>query len=179
MVKAYLHNTDELHLSSPQMSELMDDVLSLGLSFRFRAGGVSMSPFIHDGDVISIAPLAGRTPDVGEVVAFRRLDPQRTNSVRLVVHRVVKNTGKGCIILGDNQLPAQPDGPIANEHLLGTVSRVERRGKAVRLGLGPERYAIAILSRLGLLRPSVRFASILYRRFQQLLPLRLRSGKRV
>ncbi len=124
-----------------------------------------MAPFIRDGDVITITPLAGRVPAVGEVVAFRRSGIQGAENERLIVHRLVRNTGNGCILLGDNQASRHPDGPIAKEHLLGVVSRIERQEKAVRFGLGPERCVIAILSRSGLLRPSVRIASILSARF--------------
>ena len=37
--------------------------------------------------------------------------------------------------------------------ILGRVTRIERAGRRVRLGLGPERALIAVLSRRGLLRP--------------------------
>jgi hypothetical protein len=43
--------------------------------------------------------------------------------------------------------------PVASpEDLLGRVTRVERGGRRVRLGLGVERLPIAWLSRVGLLR---------------------------
>lgn len=170
MDQTTLRDIEELPLSGSQLCGVLDEVLSRGSSVRFRAGGVSMVPFIRDGDVITITPLVGRAPAVGEVVAFRRSTPQGAENERLIVHRVVRNTGNGCIILGDNQPPHQPDGPIAREQLLGVVSRIERQEKTVRFGLGPERVVIAILSRSGLLRPSVRIASILYRPFRMHLP---------
>ncbi len=106
-----------------------------------------MAPFIQDGDVITVAPLKGGLPDVGEVVAFIR--PHGGN---LVVHRVVARPGQEVLIQGDNN-PDCMDGIIPRENLLGRVTHVERNKRAVWIGLGPERYLIAWLSRTLLLVP--------------------------
>jgi hypothetical protein len=45
---------------------------------------------------------------------------------------------------------------IPIENLLGRVTRVERNGHQIRLGLGPECYLIALSSRSGLLIPVLR-----------------------
>ena len=39
-----------------ELTALVRAVLDKGASFRFKAFGVSMTPFIQDGDVITIAP---------------------------------------------------------------------------------------------------------------------------
>jgi hypothetical protein len=174
---SYINFSDELRLSSQKLSELMNEVLLLGLPFRFRAGGGSMYPFIHDGDVLSITPLEGRRPGFGDVVAFRRDSIQGPDSARLVVHRVVKTDETGCFLLGDNQLPDEMDGPIPPDQLLGAASKIERQGKIVRLGLGPERFLIAAALRLGLLRPNLRLAARLRRAISR-LPQSVRTGKR-
>jgi hypothetical protein len=113
-----------------------------------------MAPFIRNGDVITVSPLQTGLPGVGDVVAFAR--PETGN---LVVHRVVARRGKDSFVQGDS-VPEYADGIIPAESLLGRVTRVERDGHNVWLGLGPERYLIAWLSRAGWLIPlRVRLAS--------------------
>lgn len=131
----------DLPLSGQALLGLMQAVLSKGRSFRFCARGWSMIPFIRDGDVITITPLRQSLPGVGEVVAFIRPDDHH-----LVVHRVVARRSSTVFIQGDNGL-GFVDGIIPQENLLGRVSRIERRGHNVWMGLGPERYVIAWLSR--------------------------------
>ena len=45
------------------------------------------------------------------------------------------------------------DGRTPTTRILGHVTRIERNGKRVRLGLGPERTLLALLARMGLLSP--------------------------
>jgi hypothetical protein len=106
-----------------------------------------MAPFIRDGDVITVSPFRRARPRIGEVVAFARPGEER-----LVVHRVVARHGPDTFIQGDG-VPGHADGIIPAENLLGRVTRVERHGREVWLGLGPERYAIAWLSRTRRLIP--------------------------
>lgn len=136
----------DLCLSRAALAELMQAVLARGQPFRFRAGGWSMAPFVRDGDTLCVAPLR-RAPRVGDVVAFAR--PGRGG---VVVHRVVGRCGAAYLLQGDG-LPGDGDGAIPRACILGRVTRVERNGSAVRLGLGPERVLIALLSRYGLLHP--------------------------
>lgn len=137
----------ELPLSGQALLELLRAVLARGVPFRFRARGWSMAPFIRDGDVITVSPLRNAPPRVGEVVAFAR--PGAGN---LVVHRVVARCGAGSLVAGDG-VEQFTDGVIPAQNLLGRVTRVERNGHDVWLGLGPERIVIAWLSRIGWLVP--------------------------
>ena len=154
----YTIRGDELSLSGAALLGLMREVLSKGVPFRFRAKGWSMLPFIRDGDVISISPLTHASPSVGDVVAF-----VRPGSGTLVVHRVVARRGSTCLIQSDNS-PGSGDGLIPRGSILGRVTRVERGGQQIRLGLGPERFLIACLSRVGLLLPVWRRAAPIFRR---------------
>jgi hypothetical protein len=138
---------EELPLSGQALLELMQAVLARGVPFRFCARGWSMAPFIQDGDVITVSPLRDALPGVGEVVAFAR--PEGGN---LVVHRVVARRGQGAFVQGDC-VAKYADGIIPAQNLIGRVTRVERNGREVWLGLGPERHVIAWLSRTGLLIP--------------------------
>lgn len=137
----------ELPLSGHALLDLTQAVLARGIPIRFRARGWSMAPFIRDGDVITVAPLLQARPDVGEVIAFVR--PEDLN---LVVHRIVARRGASVLIQGDNGID-ETDGIIPQENLLGRVTQIERNGRPVRLGLGPERFVIAWLSRTRLLVP--------------------------
>ncbi len=106
-----------------------------------------MAPFIRDGDVITISPLQHTLPGLGDVVAFVRHPVGN-----LVVHRVVARHAKTWFIQGDNE-PECADGIIPVEDLLGRVTRIERDGRDMWLGLGPERFLIAWLSRTRRLIP--------------------------
>jgi len=140
-------------LSNRVLSELLKAVLDKGGEFRFRANGLSMSPFIRHRDIITVSSVPEGTLRIGDIVAFLRSDKQR-----FAVHRVEKIERDGVFIKGDNT--AESDGLIPMVNILGRVSSVERNGKQVALGLGPERRLIPFLTRPGLrpwLRPIWRF----------------------
>jgi hypothetical protein len=122
---------------------LAADLLRGGSSVRLTLTGHSMSPSIRSGDVVTIEPLSGRRPAVGEVVAAA---PEG----RLLVHRLVAWDGAAALCRGD--VAASADPPTAPGDLLGRVTRVERGGRRVLFGLGVERRPIAWLSRVGVLR---------------------------
>lgn len=102
-----------------------------------------MYPFVNDGDVLTVSRLQSEL-GLGDVVAFHQL-----GTGKLAVHRIVGKKSSFYVIKGDN-VP-EMDGLIPGENILGIVTRVERMGRDVPLGLGPERPLIAFLSRRGLL----------------------------
>jgi ribosomal protein S18 acetylase RimI-like enzyme len=111
-----------------------------------------MSPFIKDGDVITVSPLLGRFASVGEVAAYR------CGEDRVVVHRVVVAAHGAYVFRGDNC--EESDGRVLPAAVLGVVTSVEREGRRVGIGLGPERLLVAGLSRRGVLCPLVACASV-------------------
>lgn len=145
--RLFVTKAAELPLSGPALLELMRAVLARGKPFRFCARGWSMAPFIQDGDVITVSPFQRGQPAVGEIVAF-----VRPGEGTLVVHRIVQRRGLALFIQGDS-VPEYADGLVPLENLLGRVTRIEREGRRVWLGLGPERSVIAWLSRARLLVP--------------------------
>ncbi len=153
---------ETLSLSGPALTELLGAVLERGKAFRFRAKGMSMAPFIRDGDVVTVAPLGTRKPRTGEVTAF--LHPL---TGKAVVHRIVRRSSGFTFLKGDNAFDV--DGPLPERNILGTVSRVERNGRPIRRGTGPGSLAIALLSRSGYLIPGL--ASL--RRFVRKGPKRI------
>ncbi len=104
-----------------------------------------MSPFLRSGDVVVLAPLGGRPVGLGDVVALRRGERW------LLVHRVVGRRGPRLLTRGD--AVGRLDEPAALEDVVGRAVAVQRRGRRRRLGLGPERFLIAWLSRRGALVP--------------------------
>jgi len=134
-----------LLMSSAGYAKLMAAALAKGALFRFTAPGFSMSPFIRDGAVLTIAPAPVRIR-LGEVVAF-----VRPTCGKLVLHRVVGISRAGYLIKGDNA--PEPDACVMRASIIGRVIRVEHGGKRIRLGLGMERIVIAFLSRRGWLTP--------------------------
>ena len=138
-------------LSGTALTDLLQAVVSRGSLFTLQAKGFSMSPFIRDGDIVTISPLHGTSPGVGDVVAF--IHPAIK---RVFIHRVVRKQGDLYIIKGDNSL--EGDGPVLAAKILGFVTRVDRGNRRILLGLGPERQLIAFLSRknflLSLLHPA-------------------------
>lgn len=129
--------------------DLLRAAISKGSSFSFRAGGFSMSPFIKDGDMITVAPFGNMLPGSGDIVAF--LDSDRNG---LTVHRIIDKQGIDFVMKGDNTRAA--DAPVCESNLLGRVTGIRRRETDRCLGLGPERLLLAVLSRAGILMPLMR-----------------------
>jgi signal peptidase I len=141
---------DASPLSGESLTDLMRAVLAKGKTFRFRARGLSMSPFIKDGDVVTVTPVAGSRPRTGDIVAY--LHPATDKAA---VHRVVRKKSGFYSLKGDNS--AETDRALPLERILGIVTRVERDGSRVRAGLRGG-AVIATLSRSGLLTKAVRAA---------------------
>jgi hypothetical protein len=144
----HVRKKDSLPLSGESLTEIMTAVLAQKKPFRFRATGLSMSPFIRDGDVVTIRPLGSRPPRTGDIAAF--LYP---GTGKVAVHRIVREESGRFSLKGDN-VPAI-DGSLPLDRILGTVSRVERNGAKVPLGGRAGAAAIASLSRSGLLSKAV------------------------
>lgn len=147
----FIDEIGERRLPNTTLKELLQTVLERGKPFRFRARGVSMTPFVKDGDVVTVEPFGNTSPRLGDVVAF--LEPRGRT---LAVHRLVGREGDHWFARGDNL--AWVDGLIAKADILGRVRRIERGGKTVHWGLGPERVIIAYLSKRRLLKSGLRRA---------------------
>ncbi len=133
-----------LTLSGSGLSTLMTACLEKGAGFRFRARGSSMTPFIRDGDILTVSGAPDIRPQVGDVAAV--INPA-TGTV--IVHRIVREKGTAFCIKGDNCRHA--DGFFDKSTVTGVIVKAERHGRPVRFGLGPEKRMAALLSRTGLL----------------------------
>ena len=134
---------------SEVLPELVMEIVSKGVECRLQAKGYSMSPFIKDSDVVTISPMSDSSPGFGDVIAF--IHPR---TEKLIIHRVVWKSRDAYLLKGESAL--EPDGLIKKENILGLVTKVERKGKRIFLGLGPERFLIALLTRTNLLLPVLR-----------------------
>lgn len=143
-IPAYTYAGDSRSLPGPVLVGLCRDILKKGVLFRFSVPGTSMSPFIQNGDIITLVPYSQASCRSGDVVAF-----VQPGTERLVVHRVVGVSPEGCRIRGDNTHGTEEEIPHAC--IFGKTIRVERCGEVIRFGLGPERVIIALLSRWQLL----------------------------
>jgi hypothetical protein len=157
---ALVRKGGELALSGPALTDLMTAVLAKGKAFRFRARGWSMSPFVKDGDVLTVRPLPGRDPRPGEIVAF--LHPR---SGQAGVHRIVGVAGGMFLVRGDNV--NQADGALARDRILGMVTEIVRDGRRVRGVSGRLGPVLAVLSRAGGLSRGLEMLRRLVRRPQK------------
>jgi GNAT superfamily N-acetyltransferase len=170
---SYVHFEDSQDQKTPPLKDLMQAVIDKDASFRFRARGFSMYPFIKDRDVVTLEPLH-RPLKSGDVVAFRQ-----PHADKLAVHRIVSIKGSSFLVKGDN-IP-EPDGLIPVEDIFAVAASVERKGKRVGGGLGSAGGLLAFLSRRNLLwtcnphLPLIPFAFIL-RNIQGLSSYRVAIG---
>ena len=134
----------EIAVSGRALGELIAAVCGRGASLRLRAGGNSMAPLIRDGDVITVDPAADRRPGLGDIVVC-----SLPGTESFLVHRIVGSDPRRIRLKGDNC--RREDGVFGRGAIRGVVSRVERRGRPVWHGTGPERRVIALMSRTGAL----------------------------
>lgn len=153
-----VHPHGRMVLSGAALHHLMKSVLEKGVPFRFKAKGFSMTPFIRNGDVVTVFPVRGRTLKNGDVVAF--INPA---TAKLNVHRIIQVWEKSYSIKGDNAFV--PDGLIPGHSVLGVVGKIERKGRTVSLGVGLGRRLIALLSKSNLLFSRLLKAATAFRRF--------------
>jgi len=120
---------EELIRDAAAFAAIVLESLSEGNSIRFTAEGASMRPFILNGDILTVAPLEGRTPRRGDVVLYR----QPTG--RLAAHRILgisrESPDRQFAIRGDARPGACETIPLPA--ILGRVIRRERPGPMSRL----------------------------------------------
>jgi signal peptidase I len=154
--------SESLLLSSKEIAEFLKTTCEKGLPFKFTAKGMSMSPFICNGDSIIIEPIFKKgSIEEGDIVVF--ISPE---DGRLIVHRVILKK-RLYLLKGDNIY--QSDGYCKKKHIHGYVKKVIITGKNARgfhkiirfffLFLNNYKKSIALLSRYKILTPVCRFAN--------------------
>lgn len=133
-----------VNLDGEALAAVVHDLLTRGASVQMVAHGGSMSPWIRDGDLVTILPRGlGREPRLGDVVAFRR-----PGGERLVVHRLVSRAPGGWIARGDRCSAA--DGLISEQAILGTVDRAASGARRRLLPQGVLGLVLSTASRVAL-----------------------------
>ncbi len=112
---------DSLVLNGVDFAELSAEVLGASASIRFRAHGSSMSPFIREGDILTVDPAHPRELVRGDVVLYR------SAGGRAVAHRLLGRRGGRLLIRGDAD--AGECERVRPEKILGIVVQVERGGR--------------------------------------------------
>ena len=119
----------EFRLESDGFESLVDEVLSKGDNLRFRARGISMQPFIRDGDILEIKPNGGVFFCTTDIVLCK------IPKGNLVAHRIVgikPGEGRDKLIIQGDALGI-PDGYIDPGDVLGKVVAVIRDGEYRRV----------------------------------------------
>lgn len=110
--------SDKIFLSSKEVAGFLKKTCTKGIPFKFTAKGMSMSPFICDGDSLIIEPLLkGKVPGTGDIVAF--INPVRGY---LVIHRVIQRQNERSLLKGDNVY--FPDEYCDNKDIHGIVKKI-------------------------------------------------------
>lgn len=120
--------------------EILKIVLERGNLMNMVVHGLSMYPFIRDGDRVIVKPFGDQLPQIGDIVAF-----QRPENDQLIMHRVIEKEGDRYTIKGDNVFTS--DGSISRSKLIGQIISVTRTGRQVHAGLGYVKKFLAWLSK--------------------------------
>lgn len=118
----------KLNLDHPEFAKLTTDILEGGNALRFAAHGVSMEPFILDGDILTIEPIKTNVLRVGDIVFYR------AEGDSLVAHRIVGKLGSSLKVRGDSSPGSE--GIITLDKVLGVIASVEREGYQTNIKSG-------------------------------------------
>jgi hypothetical protein len=114
-----------------EFTEISAEVLNKGGAFHCKALGRSMWPFIKNGAILTVNPIQGHPPEVGEVVLYR-------SGTHASVHRIVGIQSEypelTFMIQGDACPDVRESIPLSG--LLGRVTRVEYGGRVCNLSTG-------------------------------------------
>ena len=121
-------------------AETVADALGRGEAVLLRVQGVSMLPWLREGEKVRIRPAAGRKPRRGDVALYWR------GPGRLILHRVVKfhPSVNVCACLGDSE--SGPPERVPAAAVIGLMETTALR-RAVYLAVNPARRAVNRLCR--------------------------------
>ena len=142
------------------VSGLFEDLLTQGNSVRVQATGRSMKPFLKGDEFLVIEPMGCRRVEKGDLVLFKNAQNV------LVIHRVIRQTGKTVQTQGDAL--NEPDLPVDLARVLGWVKRIEKGPMSLNLVSRVQRLGARILADRLLRRGKIR-------RFGALLKARLKK----
>lgn len=121
--------------------EVTQEVLSRGSCLRFTVNGNSMAPFVRDGDIIHVEPMAADRLRVGDIVFYRR--PGGKHTVHRLIRKDLARKPATLITRGDNM--RHSDGPVSLDQVLGRTTLIESRGRELPLDGVASRAMSALL----------------------------------
>ncbi len=97
-----------------------------GNQARFKPSGSSMSPFIRDGETVTVTSCSPKELKFGDIILYAISSDPITSPKR--IHRVIGKSflnGKFLLLTKGDACPS-PDAPVDLEQVLGKVSAVEK-----------------------------------------------------
>lgn len=129
--------TRDISVGRDELYELASAVLGRGASFSFVANGVSMLPFVHGGDRLTIAPARGEDLRRGEIAFYVG------EGGGLMAHRVLGRSRDGITLLTRGDAVWRVPERVPPSQVLGRVARIQRgAGQWHTLGLTSRLAAI-------------------------------------
>jgi len=93
---------------------------------KFKGYGVSMTPFIKNGDTLTIKLLSKNDAiRTGDIVVVKQIDKKK-----IIVHRIIKTKETRYYIKGDNKI--RSDGWFPQKAIIGVITEIKREsGKRI------------------------------------------------
>ena len=116
-------------MNGVEFHDLAGQILHSGHGVRFQARGGSMQPFIQDGDILEVMPLAKQHVNCGDVLLVE------AGEGKLLAHRVVKirsRDGNPAFLI-KSEACSVPEGWFGLENVLGRVVVVEHGEQHIQL----------------------------------------------
>lgn len=133
-----LEKVNAITIPKDSFKKLLETVIEKKGELIFKAKGSSMSPFILNGDLVTICPYSDKAPKLGDIVAF-------TENVtgNLLIHRILLKKDNFFFIKGDNRLKS--NGFIHRNAVMGYVKRVEHKNRNRIIGIEKGNKVVALL----------------------------------
>ncbi|MCP4716653.1 MAG: hypothetical protein GY868_16150 [Deltaproteobacteria bacterium] len=108
--------------------QVSTDLLRRGTAVSFTATGLSMRPFINDGEIITVAPVEIRNIHVGDILLYR----DNKTVIAHIVISIIKNRTPGPLFILRGDLGTSADEEVTAEQILGKVVGIMRGEKTIR-----------------------------------------------
>ena len=139
----------DFEINGAELAELSAAIVERGGSLSFQAHGSSMSPFIRDGDILTVEAVDPNQLAVADVVLYQ------SASGRIIAHRIVsvldQTGGRLLQIRGDAATGATET--VHLEQVLGRIVTARRRGRLLHLARPGPRLAALLWIRTAPLGP--------------------------
>ena len=115
-----------MEINDELTSDLWEEVLDKGYSFRFKAFGVSMLPLIRAGDILTIKPVEYVDLSIGDIILYE-------NNSKPFVHRIIKirRLENSFIFITKGDFLRRTDQSIKSPQILGKLAYLERNGNRI------------------------------------------------